>query len=462
MYVNSGRELIILKKNKSQNPGLRWCEYVFDIYLGLLLSAFILICAPYENILDVKYGLFYGLCGGFIIVMTLSVIELLFIKQLKMADLLKKLKDNKWMIFLIVMYLVSTLISGITSPYDYDYMTGFSRNEGFITHGIYMLTLLFSCFFGRIKNWHIYLFGAVCIVFSLLCFVQVAGYNPFMLYPEGYNYHDAYVAYSGEYVGTIGNADLVSAFLSMASSLFFALVFTEKGIKKTMVAIFFTFSFLALLLIKVAAGILAFFAFLLLFFPLYAYSKHKNWFRRILTAEVVVIFLGIIIFYVWDFGKSGTFYDIHLLLHGNLTPRSGSGRIHIYSQVISKIPDHFWFGTGPDSMAMWELEGFSKYIESLGQTVTRGIDVAHSEYLNILAQQGFVSFIFFVALIIYCIITFFKEEKNIKNIVLVSPAFAYLIQAFFGFSMCLVAPIFWTFIGMMTRKKEDEQNETVM
>ena len=57
------------------------------------------------------------------------------------------------------------------------------------------------------------------IAFDIISLLQAAGMNPFGLYPDGLSWADRNVKYSGEFIGTIGNADLVSAFLCVAIPL---------------------------------------------------------------------------------------------------------------------------------------------------------------------------------------------------------------------------------------------------
>lgn len=54
----------------------------------------------------------------------------------------------------------------------------------------------------------------------LLATVQMTGRTPFGLYPDGMNYFDANIKYAGEYLGTIGNVDILSAVLCVAIPLF--------------------------------------------------------------------------------------------------------------------------------------------------------------------------------------------------------------------------------------------------
>lgn len=51
--------------------------------------------------------------------------------------------------------------------------------------------------------------------------LQYAGYNPLGLFPEGTGYHDAFILYNGQFMGTLGNVDTLSAFLCLMVPLFY-------------------------------------------------------------------------------------------------------------------------------------------------------------------------------------------------------------------------------------------------
>ncbi len=64
-------------------------------------------------------------------------------------------------------------------------------------------------------------FGAAMSLCCLLALWQLAGGNPLGLYPKGLAYSDAGTAYSGAYLGTIGNTDLLAAVMCVAVPAFF-------------------------------------------------------------------------------------------------------------------------------------------------------------------------------------------------------------------------------------------------
>ena len=443
-----------MKKAKPADLGIRWCQYLFDIYLGLLFSVFILLCVPYAGIAEFKYWSFLFICGGFAVLTLVFVIQLLFLGQIQFKTLRGLIAKQKTLLCLVGLYLLFTALSAAFSPYEYNVWKGHSRFEGLLTQIIYMAILLLSAIFGRIRKWHIYLLCATSLLFSLLCIAQLAGYNPLGLYPAGYNYHDAYVAYSGEYVGTIGNADLVSGFLCTVVTMLLTCALIKRDKHQYALLISLVFNAAVLLLIGVAAGILSFAVTTFILLPFVAWLKKSRGLKYLLIAQGTLALAAAVLIYVHDFGGNGTLYELHELLHGRIDGSFGSHRIQIWENVLRKMPNHLLLGTGPDSMGLWELTGFTKYVDHLGYYVEQGVDIAHNEYLNVAAQQGLLSFAAYISIIGFALFKFFRQDSKKAKIILIAPVTAYLIQAFFGFSMCIVAPIFWTILGILLNEKE--------
>ena len=364
--------------------------------------------ASYEPRRSVGMGLGYAVAnrggchlnGGYLALLLVSAAELMAIGQLRPRELLGIVKRQRTVWILAGIYLLFTAISALLSPYDYNIWVGMSRREGLLTQLIYIGVFLSVSAFGRLRTYHVRLFGAVMSVFCAICLLQLAGLNPLGLYPEGHNYHDAYTAYSGEYLGTIGNADLVSALLAMASALFYAAAFYEKGRARALDIALLCLTGFALFAIKVAAGILAFAVTVLAATPLMLRERRGAVWKRCAAAEAALVLLALAAVILFDFGGSGTLYELHELLHGRPDLSFGSGRLKIWSEVLTAMKGHLLLGTGPDSMQVWELPGFTRYIESLGVTIESGIDMAHNEYLNVAAQQGLLAGAAFLALLL--------------------------------------------------------------
>ena len=120
-------------------------------------------------------------------------------------------------------YLLFTALSGARSPFDGTFF-GYMRYDGVLTVMLYVLSAFLLARYFEPKRWMAWVFAAAVVLTCLLGVAQLLGDNPFGLYPAGYNYYDAGVYWSGVFWGTVGNADLCGAVLSLSAGLFLALL----------------------------------------------------------------------------------------------------------------------------------------------------------------------------------------------------------------------------------------------
>lgn len=323
--------------------GLSWCRRLTNGFIALLLSMFILICTPYQGITEVKYSLFLIVCGGYLALLIVSVVELMAIGQLRPRELHEIIKRQRTVWVLAGIYLLFTTIS---------------------------------------------------------------------------------------------------ALLAMASALFYAAAFFEKGRARTLdIALLFLTGF-TLFAIRVAAGILAFIVTVLAATPLMIRKKHGALWKKFAVLEAALVLPALLAVFLFDFGGSGTLYELHELLRGRPDPSFGSGRLKIWSEVIAAMKCHLLWDTGPDSMQAWELPGFTRFIESLGITIESGIDVVHNEYLNVAAQQGLLAGAAFLSLLLLSLAKALRRTEEPGVMLPLCAATAYLVAELFGFSVCMTAPLF--------------------
>lgn len=169
----------------------------------------------FGEIAQAKYQMFLLLCGGYTALMLLLLAESALVSGKKCRNLKAVLKETNWTQRFLALYLLFTWLSALLSPYFPETVIGVSRYEGALTISIYVVCFFLVRAYGRIDRVLITVFGAAVTLFDLLCIAQLYGGNPFTLYPVGYGYADAGVAYSGAYLGTIGNVDLVAAFSAL-------------------------------------------------------------------------------------------------------------------------------------------------------------------------------------------------------------------------------------------------------
>lgn len=412
---------------------------ITDVFITLMCSVFLLIACDYRRIADCKYTIFLVICGGYCAVMAFTVFQRFIFRaegfEKSSADSVSG-AENKWSRAAraaAVFYLLFTLISAFLSDYFPETIVGISRHDGALTETIYVLIFIFVSKYYSPRLRHLVIFAASVIIFAAAGLAQAAGFDLLRLYPEGLAWVDRNVKYSGEFITTIGNADLVSAFLCIAVPLFlcasvFFIVFaagsgkkcsgkyTEKQSKMRFRNIFtgtvcFAAGILSLALmmvIKVSAGITALCLTAVftapLIFTVCAIFKNFNVLgnkdivkrllkrlKRNLKLYVCVVAAAAIMFFsvvYADGSLRGAAGELHEIIHGNIDDSFGSGRIYIYRNIVKDIPKNLLFGSGPDTVSKLDIEPFTRFDAERGITITAHIDTAHNEQLNILACQG--------------------------------------------------------------------------
>lgn len=423
---------------------------ITDAYLILMATIYLLYIggSGFAGITGEKYHLFLLLCGGYAAIMLLLLAENAIVSA-KHIQLRATLKNTGLTQRLIAVYLLLTWVSTLISPYFPQTIVGVSRYEGALTITIYCLCFFLVCAYGRISKPLIAAFAAAVTLFDLLCIVQLYGGNPFTLYPVGYCYADAGTAYSGAYLGTIGNVDLVAAFFCLAIPTFWAVILRSRDWQRWLLSVPLALSLFVLVKMNVLAGFVGILAgaavSAVVIVPMSARA------RRAAAWSLAGFFaLALAVLYCVDFG--GVFHELHSIMHGEISTTFGSGRIHIWEQVLSAVPEHFLFGTGPDTMLYGGLEAFTRYDESLGGTIIGRIDVAHNEYLNILYHQGIFALAAYLGALAATAKKWLRDSgRNALVAVLGTMLLCYSIQAFFGFSMIMTAPYFYLTLALFDK-----------
>lgn len=423
---------------------------ITDAYLILMATIYLLYIggSGFAGITGEKYHLFLLLCGGYAAIMLLLLAENAIVSA-KHIQLRATLKNTGLTQRLIAVYLLLTWVSTLISPYFPQTIVGVSRYEGALTITIYCLCFFLVCAYGRISKPLIAAFAAAVTLFDLLCIVQLYGGNPFTLYPVGYCYADAGTAYSGAYLGTIGNVDLVAAFFCLAIPTFWAVILRSRDWQRWLLSVPLALSLFVLVKMNVLAGFVGILAgaavSAVVIVPMSARA------RRAAAWSLAGFFaLALAVLYCVDFG--GVFHELHSIMHGEISTTFGSGRIHIWEQVLSAAPEHFLFGTGPDTMLYGGLEAFTRYDESLGGTIIGRIDVAHNEYLNILYHQGIFALAAYLGALAAAAKKWLRDSgRNALVAVLGTMLLCYGIQAFFGFSMIMTAPYFYLTLALFDK-----------
>lgn len=428
--------------------------FLTNLLLGIALSVYILFPGTngYETIQNGKYELFYLIFGGYLVLMILFTLEFILIRQIALPHFNQLWKNATFCEKLIFAYWLLTLVSTLLSPYGQETLLGLSRNEGFLTQTIYCGTFLCVTHFAKPKVWMMHLFALVMTLFCSICLLQMQGRNPLGLYPEGTDYFGANVDYPGIYLGTTGNADLTAALLCLAIPALVMWLILGKQRNRFWAVVPMGLCVVTLVQADIKAGLVGTVFGMALVFPVVLPVKqgYRKW---------LWIMLGILMLFGLWYGYTnhrtwGLAYELREVLHGNFDSSFGSGRIGIWKDILERVPERLAFGYGPDTMAAAQISHYSRIID--GVEIPLIIDVAHNEYLNILYHQGIFALLVYLLALGHSFVTWIIcGSKDTVSAICGGAILCYCVQAFFGFSMCQTAILFWLAWAVLNRRLQE-------
>lgn len=332
-------------------------------------------------------------------------------------------------------------LSALCSPYRESVLLGAGRYDGLLTLGLYVLTAMGVSRLGRPRRRYLYAFGLSVGLCCLVGLLQLAGWNPLGLYPQGWGWADRGILYSGAFLGTVGNTVLLAAVLCLAVPLLLAAVFCRGESPLLLVP-----AALALFILwrtdsSSGAVALAGGAFLL---PARLLPPGQRR-RRVLWVQALVLLAGLVLLYAVPW-RSGTVYELSRILRGDFSPGFGSSRLGIWKETLALVPERPLLGGGPGTLALRVDIRFSRFVPETGQTLSTYVDNAHNEYLGFLADLGIPGLALYLGAMAA---TFFSSQRWRGRAVPWGCALVcYWIQAFFGLGLCLTAPLLWLSWGL--------------
>lgn len=420
-------------------------------------------------------------------------------------------KPEGRIVFPLATYLLLCLISAACSPYGASVLLGEGRFDGLLTTLLCVMAFCGGAFSARAKRGYLFAAmgaGALCCLVGIF---QLFGLNPLGFFPAGYDYYDAGVKYTGSFFGTIGNADLTSAYLCLLLPIGTAYYIMSKKRELWLLPILAVMAF-SLLTCRVAAGLLSCACLALLMPPLLIANRERLhralecgalmalglcaalcfhgektggelhlWLAFSVKAAVMLILAvfagiarlvfarsefsarGLRIFFVclsaaafigalagvYFFApESGTLWELSQVLHGHLEDSFGSSRILIWRRVLEIIPQRPLLGGGPGTLALRIDVNFSRFVEETGNTLTAFIDNAHNEYLGTLANTGLLSLLCYAAAQIVSVVLAIKRG-GCAALCLICALVCYWISGFFGLGLFLVSPLMWICWGLL-------------
>lgn len=435
---------MVVRAEKKRAPAAPLMERMADAFLCFLLGPYLLFTGfeGYASLTEWKFLAYLVIGGG-----TLAV-SLLLRGELALVGAAPAKRPWQAAEGLAMGYWIFSALSALCSADRLTAFWGGPRREGLLTLTLYCGGFLLLSRYGRPRPRHLCIFAAAVSLDCLLAAFQLAGWNPLALYPEGMNYYDANRLYSGEFLGTLGNADIRAAVLTIAVPVFWTALVKLRGRRRFWLLLPLALSLGTLLRSFVAGGVLGVFGGALLSLPALAADKRR---RRLLAAGVLCLLLASFpIVYLWGGQMGGFFYETSELLHGRWDDAFGSGRLYIWRSVWPLVSERPWLGGGPDTLGLRTDAAFTRWSEELGVTLRAAVDSAHNEYLGILINQGLPALACFLGLLGLLALQWARTAHRDPLAALCGgAALCCCIQAFFGVSSPISTPYLWTVLGLL-------------
>lgn len=435
-------------------------EKLTEFYLLCMFSVYLLFpgLKGYAQLTSHKWILLAILSGGYLAVSLLLRLELAVLGHMAPRSPVRAWRELGLPQKLILLFWCCAGISTALSVDPVQALWGSGRLEGFLTISLYCSSFLLVSRWGRAKPWMLWVFGAAMSINCVVALLQLAGGNPLSLYPTGMTYYDTDVQYEGQFLGTVGNTNLLSALLCIAIPAFLTALVILRDKRRFLLLIPLTLCLTVLLKAPVAGGCVGLLGCALLMPPVLA--KEKTLKKRLALLSAACILAGVLVVYCFGGRFGGTVYETHQLLHGRWDGSYGSGRLFIWQAVLRLLPERLLIGGGPDTLGLRAGAYFEHYDAALNMMIRSRIDTAHNEYLNVLINQGLPALALYLAAL-------GSAAKNWVERAADCPATAicgcgvlgYCIQAFFGISSPISTPFLWLAFGLLVSGFNNKSKE---
>jgi O-antigen ligase len=417
---------------------MKKAKWLTDKYICLILLVFPLWTGfeGYTSITRSKYLFF--------LIATLLWLGGLLACLLLAGARIPRLRAGDWC---ALAFVVAAALSTALSPWKEGIFVGASRYDGLLTLTLYGCIFWGVSAFGEFRLRYVNLSAVACTLCCAVAVGQLAGCG--WLFPQGLNYYDSGVLYTGAFLGTIGNTDVLTAYLSLCVPAFLFTAAHGHSRRELWLLLPAGLGLTIIWRSGVAAGAVAMAACVLICVPYYVnqHFQRRKLTRIFAALSLALVAVGLMTLYFWP-GNSGTLWELSRVLHGEIQDSFGSSRVAIWRESLRLAAEHPLTGGGPDTFSARSALNFSRYVPESGLTLAVHVDNAHNEFLNYLVNLGLAGLLPYLALLTVCCRHWLRGACPAIGCALVG----YLAQSFFGLGLCLVVPIAWIFLGLISAR----------
>lgn len=405
-------------------------------------------------------------------------------------------------------YLLLCLLSWLCSPYRAQALLGAGRYDGLLSTFAYVLIFLCVSAFARPRPLYAQCLALSVSLCAAIALLQLADRNPLGLYPANLGYYDRGVKYTGAFLGTIGNTNLLDALLCLTLPLFCAMyvcghgpwclppvllslpLLCKAGGDGGKLALALTLLIAMPLLLtqpvrirramRCCAYILLVAALSRFWQPgagaplrfslspgfawltvagvlLFALSRLPEpgrcpapWtLRRVFLGLSLLLVLGGLAAAYFAGPEAGARYELGQLLRGHVEDSFGSSRIRIWRECLALLGERPLLGGGPGTAALRLDISFSRYVPETGQTLQTFVDNCHNVYLAVALNTGCLSLAALLALGVLAVLCCYRYRASALTLPLGLGATCCAIQELFGLGLCITMPLLWIVLGLI-------------
>lgn len=339
-------------------------------------------------------------------------------------------------------FAVWAAVSALASGFGSRLLLGW-HYDGLLPMLLYLAAALGVASYGE---WHDYYVNLLAVSVTLCCAValmQLAGLNPLRLYPDGLDYYDSGVKYSGSFLGTMGNTNVLGSFLCLTCPLFAYTALQRRGRSLWLLAPA-ALSAAVLALSRSEAGLVGALAALLLGVVYYVNQLGRRRAALMLLAAEAAAVCVFLAFVYFSPPEGGTLYELGELLHGRVRDSFGSSRVAVWREALRLFAARPVLGGGPGSFGLRSTLEFSRYVAESGITLTTRADNAHCEALEYLVDLGLPGCALYLSLAFFVFRRWMRGALPAAGTALL----AYFVQGLFSSGTCFVLPIVCIFSGL--------------
>lgn len=324
-------------------------------------------------------------------------------------------------------------------------LLGSARRDGAVTLLLYGAIALGVSRWGEMRERYVNLTALAAALCCLVAVLQLCRVNVLGLFPEGLSFYDAGTRYTGEFLGTMGNTNLLAAWFCLVIPLLSVSALRSRGARRWLLLVPAAACLALLIFIRAESGLVGCLGCALVTAPYYVnYTGHKRAARLLISCLAGLAILAIVIIYLAPPG-GGTLWELSEILHGRAQDGFGSSRVAIWREALRLFWERPLTGGGPDTFGARSTLDFSRYVQETGLTLSSHADNAHCEPLGYLVNLGLLGLAAYAGLVATALRRWLRGSGPEYGSGLVG----YLVQSLFGLGLCLVVPVAWIYMGLI-------------